>query len=227
MESMIQQIPGVPTPLRKSQPNSYADSPFTDALALVEMPRKFTFPNMKTYDGTTDPMDHITSYKQRMFTTVIPRDLWEVCMCKIFGSSLLGPALQWFTNLPNNSISSFAQLTDTFVEQFTSSKKLEKLSGDLYRIQQHRSEQLRNYVGQFNREKVTIPFSHQETAVDAFQKGLLPDGELYKELTKFNCTSMEDALARAWVQIRWEEYELHRTKRPAHDGRSEERHPMR
>ena len=46
-------------------------------------------------------------------------------MCKSFGSSLIGPALHWFINLPNNSISSFAQLTDTFVEQFTSSKKLE------------------------------------------------------------------------------------------------------
>ncbi|KAL5581265.1 hypothetical protein UlMin_013707 [Ulmus minor] len=162
-----------------------------------------------------------------MFTATIPRDLREACMCKSFGSSLIGPALQWFTNLPNNSISSFAQLTDTFVEQFTSSKKLEKLSGDLYRVQQRRSEPLRDYVSRFNREKVIIPFYYQETAVDAFRKGLLPDGELYKELTKFNCTSMEDVLARAWVQIRWEEDELHRTKRPAHDGRSEERRPKR
>ena len=62
-----------------------------------------------------------------MFTATIPRDLWEACMCKSFGSSLMGLALQWFTNLPNNSISSFAQLMD-FVEQFSSSKKLEKLS---------------------------------------------------------------------------------------------------
>ena len=98
------------------------------------MPRKFTLPNLKPYDGTTDPMNHIASYKQRMFTAVIPRDLQEACMCKSFGSSLIGPTLQWFTNLPNNSISSFAQLTDTFVDQFVSSKKLEKFSGDLYRV---------------------------------------------------------------------------------------------
>ena len=47
-------------------------------------------------------------------------------MCKSFGSSLQGLALQWYTNMANNFISSFAQLTDTFVEQFSSSKKLEK-----------------------------------------------------------------------------------------------------
>ena len=118
-------------------------------------------------------------------------------MCKSFGSSLIGPALQWFTNLPKNFISSFAQLIDTFVEHFVSSKKLEKLSRDLYHVQQHRSEPLRDYVGRFNQVKVTISFCHQETVVDAFRKGLLPYGELYKELTKFNCTSMEDVLARA------------------------------
>ena len=107
-------------------------------------------------------------------------------MYKSFGSNLQGPALKWYTNLANNSISSFAQLTDTFVEQFASSKKLEKLSGNLYHIQQRRTESLRDYIGCFNREKVSIPFCNQETATDAFRKGLLLDRELYKDLTKFN-----------------------------------------
>ncbi|KAL5554338.1 hypothetical protein UlMin_041739 [Ulmus minor] len=48
---------------------------------------------------------------------------------------------------------------------------------------------------------------------DTFRKGLLPDGELYKDLTKFNCSTMEEALARAWIEIRWEEDELYRTRR--------------
>ena len=107
------------------------------------------------------------------------------------------PSSTVYTNLANNSISSFVQFTDTFVEHFASSKKLETLLGDLYCIQQRRTESLRDYVGRFNREKVSIPLCNQETAVDAFRKGLLSDGELYKDLTKFNCSTMEDALARA------------------------------
>ena len=70
-----------------------------------------------------------------MFTAAILREQHKACMCKSFGSSLQGPTLQWYTNLANNSISSFAQLTNTFIEQFASNKKLEKLLGDLYRIQ--------------------------------------------------------------------------------------------
>ena len=136
MEAMIQRIPRVPTLLKKSLPHSYVDSPFVDSTALVEMPKKFSFLNMKMYDGTNDPTDHIVSYKQHMFTATILREQHEACMCKRFASSLQGPALQCYTNLLNNSFSSFAQHMDTFIEQFPSSKKLEKLSGDLYRIQQ-------------------------------------------------------------------------------------------
>ncbi|KAL5760940.1 hypothetical protein ACOSQ2_019778 [Xanthoceras sorbifolium] len=116
----------MPAPIKKSTANSFADSPFVDTIALVEMPRKFNFPCMKQYDGTTDPDDHIAQYRQRMFTAAIPRDLREACMCQGFGSSLVGPVQQWYTNLPNVSINSFAQLTDIFVEQFASSRKLEK-----------------------------------------------------------------------------------------------------
>ena len=107
METMIQWIPGAPIPLKKSQPHNYAYSPFVDSITLVEMPKKFIFPNMKLYDGTMDPTDHITSYKQRIFTATIRRELREACMYKSFRSSLLGPTLQWYTNLLNNSISSF------------------------------------------------------------------------------------------------------------------------
>ena len=80
MEAMIQRIPGVPTPLKKSLPHSYEDSQFIDSIALVEMPTKFSFPNMKMYDDTTDLIDHITSYKQCMFTFAIPREQYEAYM---------------------------------------------------------------------------------------------------------------------------------------------------
>ena len=72
MEAMIKWIFGVPIPLKKSQLYSYAKSPFVDSFALVEMPKKFSFPNIKLYDDTTDPINHITSYKQYMFITTIP-----------------------------------------------------------------------------------------------------------------------------------------------------------
>ncbi|KAI9173514.1 hypothetical protein LWI28_002528 [Acer negundo] len=117
-----------------------------------------------------------------MFTVAIPQDLREACMCKAFGSSLNRPALQWYTNLPNNSINSFAQLTNTFIKQFASSRKLEKQSNHLYTKTQRHGENL-TYVKRFNREKLQIPHCNQATAIYAFRKGLSFDYNLYKELT--------------------------------------------
>ncbi|XP_031272660.1 uncharacterized protein LOC116131157 [Pistacia vera] len=225
VEVVMRRIQGMPIPTKKSRSHCYADSPFVDEIALVDMPQKFTIPNMKLYDGTTDPDDHIASYKQRMFTVSIPRSLREACMCKSFGSSLFGPTLQWYTNLPNGSINSFAQLTDTFVEQFASSEKLEKLSADLYRVYQRRGEPLREYVSRFNKEKICIPACNLETAVDAFRKGLFSDGELYKEFTKLGCITMEDALPRAVIQIRWEEDEINQPIHSRYDSRRNDKKP--
>ncbi|XP_056860097.1 uncharacterized protein LOC130508552 [Raphanus sativus] len=59
------------------------------------MPRKFTFPSIKMYEGTGDPDNHISQYKQRVLAVAIPRDAREATMCKGFGSTFTGPALQW------------------------------------------------------------------------------------------------------------------------------------
>ncbi|KAF3500581.1 hypothetical protein F2Q69_00044250 [Brassica cretica] len=41
---------------------------------------------------------------------------------------------------------------------------------------------------------------------------MLPDGDLYKELTKYQCKTMEDVLSRAWAQVKWEEDVASRTR---------------
>ncbi|KAF3531421.1 hypothetical protein DY000_02039528 [Brassica cretica] len=144
-------LPGVAPPIRKSNPNSYPDTPFTDEIALIEMPMKFSFPSIKAYNGTTDPDDHVAQYRQRMLAVALPIGSREATMCKGFGSTLTGPALQWYINLPSRSIASFAVLRDKFVEQFASSRDLEKTSDSLYEILQHRAEPLRGYIARKKR----------------------------------------------------------------------------
>ena len=54
MEDLIQRILGMPTLIKKSIVNSYVDSLFIDNKAMVEIPRKFSFLNIKLYNGTSD-----------------------------------------------------------------------------------------------------------------------------------------------------------------------------
>ena len=156
---------------------------------------KFSFPNIKAYDGTTDPDNHVAQDRQMMLAVALPKWSREATMCKGFGSTLTGPALQWYINLPSRSIASFAVLCDKFVEKFTSNRDLEKTSDSLYEILQHRAIPLRGYIARFNQEKVAIPESSIPTAISAFKRGLLPDRDLYKELTKYQCKTMEDVLS--------------------------------
>ncbi|KAF3587790.1 hypothetical protein F2Q69_00031266 [Brassica cretica] len=185
------------------------------------MPRKFSYPSIKMYEGTGDPDDHIAQYKQRMLAVALPKEYREATMCKGFGSTLIGPALQWYINIPTRSISSFAGLSDKFVEQFASSRSLEKTSDSLYEVLQHRVEPLRDYIAPFNQEKVAVPECSIPTAISAFKRGLLPDGGLYKELTMYPCKTMEDVLSRAWAHVKWEEDVASRAKaQPKQDQRS-------
>ena len=106
----------------------------------------------------------------------------------------------------------FAVLIDKFVEQFASSRDLEKTSDSLYEILQHRAEPLGGYIARFNQERVAIPEYSIPTAISVLKRGLLPDGDLYKELTKYQCKPMEDVLSRARAHVKWEEDVASRAK---------------
>ena len=73
MQSMVERLPGVAPPIRKSNPDSYADTPFTNEITLIEMPRKFSFPRTKAYDGTRDPDYHVVQYRQRLLAVALQR----------------------------------------------------------------------------------------------------------------------------------------------------------
>lgn len=91
---------------------------------------------MRFYNVTQDPDEHMAHYKKQMMATSMPYQIREACMFKSFGSSLVGPALQWFINLPGGKMYSFAQVHDTFSKQFSNSKKPLKVSDDLYEVVQ-------------------------------------------------------------------------------------------
>ncbi|XP_074267057.1 uncharacterized protein LOC141590359 [Silene latifolia] len=112
IRSLLSNVPGLPSPMEVETPEFYADSPFVDSIALVSMPKGFTTPTMTLYDGTEDPLEHINQYKRKMMVVAAIGPEKEACICKGFGSTLSGATLQWFVNLPNKSISSFAGLVN-------------------------------------------------------------------------------------------------------------------
>ena len=70
------------------------------------MPSRFTQLSFNSYDGKTDPIEHVSHYIQMMsFHTYN-----DVLMCKVFPSNFEPTTLRWFNGLRKGSIHSFAEL---------------------------------------------------------------------------------------------------------------------
>lgn len=128
------------------------NSPFAVPLLLEKTARAKIPPTLK-YDGAGDPTDHVHSYKGHMYLFQYTDATW----CKYFPTTLTGPAQAWFKSLPPGSIYSFEQLTSAFTSHFVSNRRREKTCVELFSVRQIPGESLRDYLGRFNKEAVTIP----------------------------------------------------------------------
>ena len=198
-------IPGVQKPLDAARLGSYSESPFIDDIAFADLPERFAFPTMPKYDGKSDPDQHLAQYRQIMLAAVLPADKRHAAMCRGFGISLIGPALMWWTNLPQGKITSFSHLTDIFVEQFASSRVMVKTSDDLYRIVMRPDESYRDLLKRFTAEMVSIPNCDPNIAVQAFKRALPPTCGLYQELVLKRVTTWPEVQSYVWSHINLQE----------------------
>ena len=90
------------------------DSPFTGDMVSYPLPSKFRTPQLESFDGSKDPLDHLESFKTMMCLQGVPDEI----MCRAFPITLKGLARIWFKKLPPGSISTFIQLSKHFVNHF-------------------------------------------------------------------------------------------------------------
>ncbi|KAF5789717.1 putative retrotransposon gag domain-containing protein [Helianthus annuus] len=205
LKDMISSVPGVVKPIPEIADGSHKVSRFAPPICDAEVPKRFHIPTMKLYDGTTDPEEHVAQYRERMEINPIPEKLKEACLCKGFGSTLTGSALKWLLSLPPYSITSFANLVNLFNNQFSCSRKFERLTSDLYRVTQSHNESLRDYITKFSKESLDIPNLDMATAVEAFKMGLLKDSLFYDDLVMTPCRNLDEVRTRALRFIRLED----------------------
>ena len=83
------------------------DSPFTTPVTSFSLPPKFRMPQVETYDGSKDPLDHLESFKTLMHLQGVVDEI----MCRTFPTTLKGPTRIWFSRLMPNSIGTFKELS--------------------------------------------------------------------------------------------------------------------
>ena len=75
---------GVGTNVMKKALSQISKSPFTQGIEKAKLSRHFHQPTFAMYNGYTDPIEHMSQFKQKM--AVHSQD--EALLCRVFSSSL-------------------------------------------------------------------------------------------------------------------------------------------
>ncbi|XP_012850074.1 PREDICTED: uncharacterized protein LOC105969843 [Erythranthe guttata] len=176
-----------------------AGTPFIERLQHGELPATFKHVTYE-YTGTTDPWEHLS----RFITSASLHRLTDGVKCRVFATTLAGPAQRWFSQLPRCSVHSFAQFGEVFLNHFASSKKQKRSTLTLFAVRQKENEPLRSYVQRFNAATLEVPVTSEEVLVNALAQGLRM-GEFFDSLSKKAPASFNDLLRRAEKYINAEE----------------------
>ena len=70
------------------------DSPFTIPVNSCPLPQKFRMPQLESYDGVKDPLDHLETFKTLMHLQGVP----DKIMCRAFPTTLRSAARIWLAD---------------------------------------------------------------------------------------------------------------------------------
>nr|GEW23142.1 reverse transcriptase domain-containing protein [Tanacetum cinerariifolium] len=111
--------------------------PFIPRIHNFKSSRKTRMPNnVKTYDGTEDPEDHL-----KIFQATAQVERWAMpTWCHMLNSTLIGAARVWFDKLPPESIDGYKGLKTAFLAYFMQQKKYVKDPVEIHNIKQRDRE---------------------------------------------------------------------------------------
>ena len=89
--------------------------PLAQTLWDARVPENFKTPHLPTFDGKTDPSEHLMTVGTQ--TAIIGAA--DHLKCKLFSGTLKEAALRWYMNLPMNSIESWTDFQRKFIQQFS------------------------------------------------------------------------------------------------------------
>lgn len=98
-------------------------SPFSASIQIDPVPKNFKSISYY-YKGQGDHEEHLMKFE----SLCLQHQYFEGVKYRVFLTTLSGPALQWFKQLPRSSIHSYKDLREMFLHQFVSSKKSTKNS---------------------------------------------------------------------------------------------------
>ncbi|PWA49878.1 reverse transcriptase domain-containing protein [Artemisia annua] len=156
--------------------------------------------NLRTYDGLSDPDDHLTVFMGTTDVHNLPEPAW----CRFFHITLCGAARFWYDNLAHGSIDGFHQLRSKFRANFLQQRRFQKTQAERLGIRQRPEESLKDYLARFDKETLHMTDRSDGMMTGAFISELCP-GRIFKDLIARPPLLLEDLYTQANNFIRAEE----------------------
>lgn len=115
----------------------------------MPIPNRFWTPKLPKYKDDSDPKEFIRAYT----LTIEANGGGQATMAKCFPPALEGVTLRWFWELEPGSTYAWAQLRDTFSNNFQGTFVKPVTSRSLYAIKQQLDEIIRQYFQRFTKTK--------------------------------------------------------------------------
>ncbi|GJX13929.1 reverse transcriptase domain-containing protein [Tanacetum coccineum] len=150
-----------------AKPSTCEDAdPFTPRIRNFKSSRKTRMPNnVKTYDGTGDPEDHL-----KIFQAAAQVEHWAMpTWCHMFNSLEV-----WFDELPPESIDRYKGLKAAFLAYFMQQKKYVKDLVEIHNIKQRDGETIEDFIERFKVETGRIKGAPECMRISGFMHGDKP-----------------------------------------------------
>ncbi|XP_077252503.1 uncharacterized protein LOC143891885 [Tasmannia lanceolata] len=174
--------------------------PFTDNVMSALAPKGFKMRPVPQYDGTTDHVDHLETFR----TMMLLHSASDGFLYRAFPTTLTGAARDWYSRIKPNSISNFDDFGDDLVRHFMSSRRPRKMTASLMALRQEDNEPLKAFVSRFNREALQVPTLDPSAAANALLVGT-KSNDFQRSVARQNPHSLADLMAGAEEYISVEE----------------------
>ncbi|XP_025652702.1 uncharacterized protein [Arachis hypogaea] len=175
-------------------------TPFHRSILEVRLPKYFDKPTDMRYDGMQDPLEHLTAFEARMNLEGVGDEV----RCRAFPVTLAGPAIRWFNNLLQGSVTQFSDISHAFLAQFTTRIAKAKHPINLLGVTQRTGEPTRKYLDRFNDDYLEIDGLTDSVASLCLTNGLLNE-DFRKYLTTRPVWTMQEIQCVAKEYINDEE----------------------
>ncbi|VFQ66940.1 unnamed protein product [Cuscuta campestris] len=175
-------------------------TPFSRRIMSCPLPDNFKTPQIKAYNGTTDPQDHLARFGANVVMYAYPEEI----KCRCFLATLEGQACEWFHKLPKGSIDKWSDLAHKFLEHFASSRRQKLPFSHLLNVKIRKGEQLREFINRWEKEAWDVQGADDQALI-AMLQAALPQGDVRKELRRNPLSTYQEMLARAKYLVLEEE----------------------